>query len=368
VEPMASDRPGRVATGRIPFGGYDSSTSRSARDAGRLAAGSRDACCASETWPRLGRLFAPKVIRSRDLGLGDKLSGGEFVADSEVRELSGNGPLRAHGSLGRFSWALRSESGDVRPNNEDFAGAYAPTTLDEEWDRGPLFVVCDGLGGHAAGEVASRTAVETALATWTTPDPRPAPQGIRAVARAANVAVFEAALEGRRRGMATTFTALTLAGRQAVIAHVGDSRCYRVRRGSCVQMTADHSRVGEMLRMGLLSPEQAAKHPGRSQLTRVFGVEPTVQVDVVRTDTDVGDVFVLCSDGLWDVVANHEIAARAGAVGTPAAPTAVDAAEQLVELAVAAGSPDNVTIIVVKVTTGCAAPAAGARWSVFRRG
>jgi protein phosphatase len=293
---------------------------------------------------------------------------GDNLGPGDAEEPSGNGPLRGHGLLGKLGWALCSEPGDVRPHNEDFAGAYAPTVPDDAWDRGPLFVVCDGLGGHAAGEVASKTAVETALATWAAPHPSPPPQALRAAARAANLAIFDAALERKRRGMATTFTALTLAGRQAVIAHVGDSRCYLVRRGSCTQLTADHSRVGEMLRMGLLSPEQAAKHPGRSQLMRVVGAEPTVQVDIVRAGTEAGDVFVLCSDGLWDLVANHQFARLAGSVGTPGCPTVVEAAEQLVGLAIGAGAPDNVTVIVVKVTTDRPVPAVGARRSLFRRG
>jgi protein phosphatase len=296
------------------------------------------------------------------------VSNGEAPARPEAEPLFGNGPLRGHGLLSKLGWALCSEPGEVRPQNEDFAGAYAPTTPDDAWDRGPLFVVCDGLGGHAAGEVASRTAVEAALAAWAAPGPPPPPQALRAAARAANLAVFDAALERKQRGMATTFTALTLAGRQAVVAHVGDSRCYLVRHGSCTQLTADHSRVGEMLRMGLLSPQQAAKHPGRSQLVRAVGTEPTVQVDILKAGTEAGDVFVLCSDGLWDLVANHSIAERAGAVGTPAVPTVVEAAEQLVDLAIAGGAPDNVTVIVVKVTTDRAVPAAGARRSIFRRG
>jgi protein phosphatase len=296
------------------------------------------------------------------------MSNSELPLAPEAGQSSSNGPLRGHGLLGKFGWALCSEPGNVRPHNEDFAGVFAPTTPDDAWDRGPLFVVCDGLGGHAAGEVASRSAVEAALASWTAPNPAPPPQAMRAAARAANLAVFDAALERKQRGMAATLTALTLAGREAVIAHVGDSRCYLVRRGSCTQLTADHSRVGEMLRMGLLSPEQAAKHPGRSQLMRVVGTEPTVQVDIVKAGTEAGDVFVLCSDGLWDLVASHEIAARASAVGTPRVPTVVDAAEQLVDLAIVAGAPDNVTVIVVKVTTDRTVPAAGARRSLFRRG
>src|SRR5437763_6594737 len=122
----------------------------------------------------------------------------------------GNGPLSAHGMLAKLSWALRSEAGDVRPENEDFCGAFAPTTPDDAWDRGPLFVVCDGLGGHAAGEVASRTAVEAALSAWTTCSPSAPHKDIRAAARAANTAVFDAAMDSGRQGMATTLTALTL--------------------------------------------------------------------------------------------------------------------------------------------------------------
>src|SRR5436305_14516244 len=121
----------------------------------------------------------------------------------------GNGPLSAHGMLAKLSWALRSEPGDVRPHNEDFGGAFAPTIPDDAWDRWPLFIVCDGLGGHAAGEVASRTAVEAALAAWTGGAPSVAHKDIRAAARAANTAVFDAALETGRRGLATTLTAST---------------------------------------------------------------------------------------------------------------------------------------------------------------
>src|SRR5436305_13839974 len=98
----------------------------------------------------------------------------------------GNGPLSAHGMLAKLSWALRSEPGDIRPHNEDFAGAYAPTIPDDAWDRGPLFVVCDGLGGHAAGEVASRLATEATIGAWTEGSPGATNSALRAASRAAN--------------------------------------------------------------------------------------------------------------------------------------------------------------------------------------
>jgi protein phosphatase len=280
----------------------------------------------------------------------------------------GNGRLAGHGILAKLSWALRSEAGDVRPHNEDFAGAYAPTTPDDAWDRGPLFVVCDGLGGHEAGEVASRLAVETMLGSWTSGNPGPPHQALRSAARAANLAVYDAALNPPHRGMATTLVTLTLAAREAIIAHVGDSRAYRVRDGQCQQLTADHSRVGEMLRLGLLTPEQAANHPGRSMLIRTIGGEPMVQVDLSRHATETGDTFALCSDGLWDSVSRAEIGEICEAVGSPRMPTVVEAADGLVDLALKRGAPDNVTVCVVRVSTDRPIPAAGARRSLFRRG
>jgi protein phosphatase len=291
------------------------------------------------------------------------------VADSEQESPldTGNGSLSGHAILAKLAWALRSEAGNARPHNEDFAGAFAPIIPDDAWDRGPLFIVADGLGGHAAGEVASRTAVDAALTTWMTGSPVAPHQALRSAARRANVAVFDAAIEAHRRGMATTFTALTLAGREAIIGHVGDSRCYLVRGDACSQLTHDHSRVGEMLRAGLLSPEQAANHPARSMITRTVGGEPSVQVDLIREDTEAGDTFILCSDGLWDVVARHEIAGTAAAIGTSTLPTVADAADALIDLALQRKTPDNVTVLVVRVTTDRPVPAAGSRRFFFRR-
>jgi protein phosphatase len=289
------------------------------------------------------------------------------VSDERKQE-DGNGTLLAHAMLAKLSWAFRSEAGAVRDHNEDCVGAFAPTIPDDAWDRGPLFVVCDGLGGHAAGEVASRTAVDAVIDSWTDGAPAAPHTAIRAAVRRANVAVFDAAISGRTRGMATTCTALTLAGREAIVAHVGDSRCYLARRDTVSQLTADHSRVGEMLRAGLLSPEQAANHPARSMVTRTVGTDPSVQVDLVRQETEAGDTFVLCSDGLWDVVARHEIGEAAAAIGTAGVRTVVEAADRLVELALDRGTPDNVTVLVVRVTSDRPVPAAAGRRGLFRRG
>src|ERR1051325_8734612 len=134
-----------------------------------------------------------------------------MAADDEAT-ITGNGRIAAAGRTGVFSWSACSDPGEVRNHNEEFCGAFVPKEPDA--DRGPAFCVADGLGGHAAGEVASRLAVETLLALWQAGDPAPPPQALRTGVRAANAAILDAAMEGRH-GMGTTLTALTLAGREA---------------------------------------------------------------------------------------------------------------------------------------------------------
>jgi serine/threonine protein phosphatase PrpC len=272
----------------------------------------------------------------------------------------GNGTLATHGVVGKFSWALRSEAGAARETNEDYAGAFVLTSPDDSWDRGPLFVVADGMGGHAAGEVASRVAVERSLATWANDNPGAVPSSIRSVVRSANTAVYDAALEPGKRGMGTTLVVCTLAGREAVIGHIGDSRAYLVRGTECRQVTADHSRVGEMVRMKLLTPEEAAHHPARSQLTRSLGGELGVQIDLSREELQQHDTLVLCTDGLWDALSRADIAhAVAEATGPGAAPSA--AVDSLVELALKRDANDNVTALTVHLTSTLPVPAATGR-------
>ena len=247
----------------------------------------------------------------------------------------------AGADLPGLSWALRSHPGAVRADNEDFVGAYSPHVIE---NHGPLFVLCDGMGGHAAGEVASRMAVESVLTTWTSSSPSPTQQAIRSSIRQANSVVFGASLDVATHGMGTTCTALAFSGREGYIGHVGDSRCYGVHHGQCSQLTADHSRVGEMLRMRLITPEQAANHPARSQLTRSLGGAPGVQVDVVRTPVHKDDSFVLCCDGVWDLVSRQEIADAC------ALDDIAQAADHLIELSLERGARDNVSVIVVRIT------------------
>jgi PPM family protein phosphatase len=287
------------------------------------------------------------------------------MTDQQPVPDEGNGSLRASGTFAKFAFGLVSETGPMRDHNEDCAGAFVSTAPDDAWDRGPVFILADGMGGHAAGEVASRLAVETILDRWTRGDPLTPPSGLRAAVRAANEEIMDTAREPGKRGMGTTLTALALAGREAHVAHVGDSRAYLVRDGVCQQLTNDHSRVGEMLRMKLITPEQAATHPARSQLTQSLGADPLVRVDLIREQLHAGDVFVLCCDGLWDVVTRAEIAEAAAELGTTLR-HASELAEHLVDTAIKRESADNVTALVVHVTSDQPVPPA-VRRSLFSR-
>ncbi len=281
----------------------------------------------------------------------------------------GNGHLLDGRTSDYLDWGLCSDQGPTRDHNEDFAVAVAEVDGEDQHDgrasRPPLFVVADGLGGHAAGEVASRTAGETALRQWVSGSFDDPPKALRAAVRAANTAVHIASFDAGCAGMGSTLTALTLTGDEAIVAHVGDSRAYLIRGDACLQLTSDHSRVGEMLRMKLISPEQAAAHPARSQLTRSLGSTPGLQVDLVRHDVEPGDVFILCTDGLWGDVAQQELLEASRSLGSGLV-DGVGAATGLVALAVSREAADNITAVVVHVRAELPGGALQQRRSLFR--
>ncbi|MGH9458969.1 MAG: Stp1/IreP family PP2C-type Ser/Thr phosphatase [Thermoanaerobaculia bacterium] len=244
------------------------------------------------------------------------------------------------GSFG-FAVALRSDVGKVRSENQDFGLVTSP----DSWDpaEGILMLVADGMGGHRGGATASRLAASTIEQDFLAArDGDTASALLRAIERA-NGAVFE---ESRRnaelRGMGTTVSALVVRHGCAWLAHVGDSRIYLLREGKLHQLTEDHSLVATMVKEKLITPEEAAVHPRRNVLQRSLGVATEVEVDH-RDGIDVqdGDTFLLCSDGLHGFVALDRIRE---ALDLP-----VDqAADRCVELAHAAGAPDNVTVIVCR--------------------
>jgi serine/threonine protein phosphatase PrpC len=180
--------------------------------------------------------------------------------------------------------------------------------------------------------------------------------------------VLDAAAGPGRRGMGTTLTTVSLNGREAVVGHVGDSRAYLVRGDRCLQLTNDHSRAAEMVRMKLITVEQARRHPARSQLTRSLGGDTFVQVDIVRQPVLRHDVIVLCSDGLWEVVGPDELRTQAARLVAGEIATPVELAERLTRLAVEHEATDNVTAVAVHVTSDLPIPPVSERRPRFRAG
>ena len=237
----------------------------------------------------------------------------------------------------RLSSFAGSDVGLVRSGNEDsyFCGRT-------------VFAVADGLGGHQGGEVASAAAVEplAALDGREFAEPGEAAEALAAAIREGNAAILErAAGDPGLWGMGTTVTAAALAGeRHLQLAHVGDSRAYLLRDGSLEQLTTDHTVVGELVRRGRLTPEQAAIHPERSILTRAVGLDPRVPVDTPDpVELRDGDQVLLCSDGLTEAVDDDRITEllSAGADGEAACRSLIDAAN-------AAGGPDNITVVLLR--------------------
>jgi serine/threonine protein phosphatase PrpC len=212
-----------------------------------------------------------------------------------------------------------------------------------------VFAVADGLGGHQGGEVASATAVAPLAALDGHPfaDPAEAAEALAGAVREANAAIIDrAAGDPALWGMGTTVTAATVAGdRFLQLAHVGDSRAYLLRDGALGQLTSDHTVVGELVRRGRLTPEQAAIHPERSILTRAVGLDPRILVDTPDPlELRPGDQVLLCSDGLTEAVDDEQIAELLAAEGD-----GDDACRALIDAANAAGGPDNITVVVVRI-------------------
>jgi protein phosphatase len=220
-------------------------------------------------------------------------------------------------------------------------GLHRKTNEDTFVVRPPLYAVCDGMGGANAGEVASELAAETLAAEVARGTP------LHAAAEAANAAVFQRAHENlEQTGMGTTLTAFVLEGRTARFAHIGDSRAYLLRDGELRQVSDDHSLVGEMVRDGRLTEEEAAVHPHRSILSRALGTEPQARIDEFVEDLLPGDVLLLCSDGLSGPVSADDIRVAL----TRSDPQ--QAAERLILEARRQGGPDNITAVVVRIDEG----------------
>ena len=251
-----------------------------------------------------------------------------------------------------FTWAVSSDPGLRRSSNED---SYCTRP-----DLG-LFVVADGMGGHVAGEVASRVAVEaieifiqeTAGAdknrTWPFPfEPALSLEAnrLKAAFRLANRRIASTIADSHDlRGMATTASSLLTGPDGACVAHVGDSRVYVLRGGHLQQITNDHSWVEEQVRAGTMTATAARQHPWRNVVTRALSGGEDPEVDVTQVQPVQSERYLLCSDGLFSVVPDDQIAALLGTPGVPLE----DVCQKLIDAANAAGGPDNITALVLEV-------------------
>ncbi len=250
----------------------------------------------------------------------------------------GEGAMSDSPSTFNYTFAMLSDVGRVRSGNEDCCAA--------EPEHG-IFIVCDGMGGAAAGEVASRLAVEEFIGYMKAARRVDAEALLQSAADAANARVHEYSKRPGLRGMGTTLVALTAFPEGALwLTHVGDSRCYRLRGGELLPLTRDHSFVEEQVLSGRMTPEQAERSPMRNIITRAIGAAPTVWAEVRRLGPELGDLYLLASDGLTRELAEAEVAALLGA--------ALDGdldqvCRALIEAANAAGGHDNVTVLLLRV-------------------
>jgi len=250
--------------------------------------------------------------------------------------------------MARFRSAARTDVGMKRDHNEDSFLAN---------DDLGLYVVCDGMGGHAGGETASRLAVQTVekeliSARLRVDDPfssdaplseSPLAAALREAVEGACAAVYwTSRANPELAGMGTTCILLLVHKDQAIVGHVGDSRAYLVRGGQVWQLSEDHSLVNEQVRAGLLTEEEARHSRLKNVITRSVGFEEDVLVDVIGVETRAGDKFLLCSDGLSNLVTNDEIRDALVREDLDKVP------ETLIELANSRGGDDNVTVVVVQ--------------------
>lgn len=231
--------------------------------------------------------------------------------------------------------AARTHIGLVRASNQDALllqpGKYG------------LYGVADGMGGHKAGDVASRMAVETVSRTLK--DQRPSDEMLRAGIEEANLLIYEEQLDNQAlNGMGTTMTVIWEDKRAVLLGHVGDSRAYRLRDGELEQISQDHSMVAELVRDGVITPEEALRHPYRNIITRALGASETVDVDIREMDKRKGDRYLICSDGLSEYVREDKMRDILHSYSLE------EAADIFLNLALEGGGRDNVSLVLTEVT------------------
>lgn len=235
-----------------------------------------------------------------------------------------------------------TDVGLQRKNNEDSCIVV---------EEAGLCVVADGMGGHLGGEIASNIAIETVSEAFkgrprNGQDERKDAELLSKCIKTANKEIYRRGnADAALKNMGTTIVAVVLSGDYIVTANVGDSRIYRMRDGKLQQITEDHSWVGELRKKNLISDEDARSHPLKNIITRALGMEPTVEVDVKWEKAKAGDVYLLCTDGLTDLVPDAEISRKMAASGSNLSAMAT----ALIETANTAGGTDNITVGLCRV-------------------
>ncbi len=249
----------------------------------------------------------------------------------------------ARPSLPDLQIGVKTDPGPVRELNEDSVACFVPEEQAQRRHKGSLFLVADGMGGHQAGEVASKLAAERVLHEYYADNRhRPGDSLVRAV-KIANQAVYELAqADPSKAGMGTTMVAAVIRGRRVYIANVGDSRAYLINSRGIRQITEDHSWVEQQVQAGRLTRRQAEHHPRRNLITRALGHGPSVAVDLFKGALGRQDALLLCSDGLHGPVTDSQMAAA-----VRSRPPA-EAARRLIERAIAQGADDNISVIIVR--------------------
>jgi serine/threonine protein phosphatase PrpC len=270
----------------------------------------------------------------------------EITAEFSAEELGGALPDEPLRTLPRVKFVARSEIGHARENNEDKFDFYEPDEEPLLAARGSVYLVCDGMGGHNAGQIASELAAKQFLHAYYHLGGTAQEAARHAILQAHHYIAEMASKIPSRYGMGTTLTALILKQDEGILAHVGDSRCYRLREGVFEQLSRDHTLVASLVEQGIIPPEQARYHPQRNVIRQAVGVadpsEP-LEPDIETFALQAGDLYLLCSDGLTDMVDDAEIEA----IVREEPPTR--AAWRLVDRALANGGRDNITVVLVQI-------------------
>jgi serine/threonine protein phosphatase PrpC len=268
----------------------------------------------------------------------------------------GGKALNPQADPAHFELAALTDIGTDRPNNEDACGV---------WQAGAaecLIIVADGVGGYEGGEIASQMAVEISLAAYRESDPRVAvPKRLLRAVQRANIEIYNRRLTVPELGrMATTVTAAVFCEGMLYAAHVGDCRLYLVRGGKIRQLTKDHTMIGERVRLGLISAQEARLHPERNALSRCLGHELIVSIDRLTIPLAGGDQVLLCSDGLHGTLSERDLSQLIRGLAP------LPACRRLIEQANLRGAADNVTAAVLAVHKGCANTAPTGFWARLR--